>query len=199
MIRRIQAAALILFAAAALLGGCTRAVQVDNPAVIAAGEYQAAFGRAVDTLRGHDFRIARNDYRFGVISTYPKEAPTLAEPWIDDHTTRAQARRATLNAERRVVTVRLTPVDAAGTQAADPDRYELVVEVEVQRRREPQRFLTHSAGGSITRQYTTVPEHLQDRGIEGTYWEKIGRDALLEQRLLAQILATDPAGGVHAP
>ncbi|MEM9021481.1 MAG: hypothetical protein AAGC44_13035 [Planctomycetota bacterium] len=172
-----------------LLGGCAHTVQTDNPVTVSPSEYRPAFDATVRTLREHGFRIARNDYRFGVISTYPKESPTLAEPWIGDHTTRAQARRATLNAERRVVTARLERADGAIAQTAGPDAFALFIEVEVQRRREPQRFLTHSAGGYITRQYTSVPVHLRGRGIEGVYWQAVGRDGLLEQRLLAEVLA----------
>jgi len=198
MNRLMQAAALMLLAAAALLGGCTHAVQADNPAVIEQDQYPVAFDNAVQTLRDQGFRIARNDYRFGVISTYPKEASTLAEPWTDDHTTRAQARRATLNAEQRVVTISFTPRDGSDDPATATG-YDVLVQVLVERRRDPQRYLTHSASGYISRQYTTVPEHLQDRGIEGTYWQPIGQDELLEQRLMAQIIGAPQAGGVQTP
>lgn len=203
MTRRMIQLALMLFATAIALGGCTHAVQADNPATIDQSAYKDAFEGAVETLRQSGFRIARNDYRFGVITTYPKEAATLAEPWVGDHTTRAQARRATLNAERREVIVTFKPgfdidqaldaqgTDGLGTGTDNGSTYQVTIEVEVQRRREPQRFLTHSAGGYITRQYSAVPMHLQDRGIEGTYWQPIGRDTQLEQRLMAQILGSN--------
>lgn len=193
------------------LAGCARAVQADNPATIGAQDYEAAFAASVEVLRDHGFRIARNDYRFGVISTYPKESPTLAEPWVGDNTSDDQALRGTLNAERRVVTVTFEPtLDYAaylnseaflrdfenaeqnpdGTRSVDANdnAYLLTIEVQVQRRREPSRYLTHSANGYISAQYAAVPTHLRQRGIEGDSWETIKRDELFEQRLSAAVL-----------
>lgn len=170
------------------LVGCARAVQADNPAVIEATDYQPAFAAAVEVLRDHGFRIARNDYRFGVITTYPKEAPTIAEPWVGDNSTSDQAWRGTLNAERRVVEVNLLPVDGAIAEVHGSDHYALLVVVKVQRRREPARYLTHSAGGYISSQYAAVPTHLRQRGIEADSWETIKRDELYGQRLVEAVL-----------
>lgn len=166
-------------------------------------QYPAVFEAAVETLRNHGYRIARRDYRFGAITTYPKEAATAAEFWIDDATTREQRHADTLNAQQRTVTVKVerNMSEAAFEDALqstnkpddirsdNPDfwSYRLSVEVRIQRLQRPDRYLTHSASPRISRTYTDTPMHLKDRGIQGPYAQETGRDSLLERRLLQAI------------
>ena len=111
--------------------------------------YPAVFEAAVQTLRDHNYRIARRDYRFGTITTFPKEAATTAEFWIDDATTRPQRKADTFNSQQRIVTVKVEPfVEQAG--------YALTVEVLVQRLQRPERYLTHSASPRISSTYTCL-------------------------------------------
>ena len=148
-----------------------------------ADRYPAVFEAAVETLRDNGYRIARRDYRFGTITTYPKEAATAAEFWIDDATTPAQRKVDTLNAQQRTVAVKVEePAD-------EPGAYSLTVEVLVQRLQRPDRYLTHSASPRISRNYTDTPMHLKDRGIDGPYAQKLDRDPLLERRLIEAIKA----------
>lgn len=147
-----------------------------------ADRYPAVFEAAIETLRSHDYRIARRDYRFGTITTFPKEAATAAEFWIDDATTRTQRRADTLNAQQRTITVRVE-------QPGEEPGYALTVEVLVQRLQRPERYLTHSAGNQITASHSAVPTHLSDRGITGPYAQDLERDPLLERRLLEAIKA----------
>lgn len=148
----------------------------------AADRYPAVFEAAAETLRSQGYRIARRDYRFGTITTYPKEAATRAEFWVDDATTRHQGRADTLNAQQRTITVRVE-------QPGEEPGYALTVEVLVQRLQRPERYLTHSAGNQITATYSAVPTHLSDRGIAGPYAQNLDRDPLLERRLLEAIKA----------
>lgn len=147
-----------------------------------ADRYPAVFEAAVETLRDHGYRIARRDYRFGTITTYPKEAATAAEFWIDDATTRDQKRADTLNGQQRAASVM---VQKSGEDAG----YSLAVEVHVERLQRPERYLTHSASPGITRTYTDVPLHLKDKGIDGPYAQRLDRDPLLERRLIEAIKA----------
>ncbi len=145
-----------------------------------ADRYPAVFEAAVETLRDRGYRIARRDYRFGTITTYPKESATLAEFWIDDATTPAQRRADTLNSQQRTVTVNVA-------QPGEEPGYALTVEVLVQRLQRPERYLTHSASPRISTTYTDVPMHLKDRGIDGPYAQTLSRDPLLERRLIEAI------------
>lgn len=166
--------------------------------VIDADDYDAAYRAAIETLRDAGYRVARDDYRFGTITTYPKEAPTVFEPWVGDNTTWEQAREATLNDLRRVVTVQLRQEDFLREFAEGHDLqlagglYGLVVEVAIQRRQEPTRYLTHSARGRVIAQYAEAPARLARRGLDETYWEPIGADPHLAQRLLDEVRGRIP-------
>lgn len=167
-----------------LVGCQSTPTELPQPAVLkfSADRYPAVFEAAVEVLRDHGYRIARRDYRFGTITTFPKEAATTAEFWIDDATTRAQKRDDTLNSQQRTVTVRVDQPEAG-------QGYAMSIEVLVQRLQRPDRYLTHSASGRITASYTDVPMYLKDRGIEGPYAQSLDRDPLLERRLLEAIKA----------
>ncbi|MEM9347331.1 MAG: hypothetical protein AAGB26_12015 [Planctomycetota bacterium] len=171
----------------AQLGCSTAPAEQPQPARLTFSEdrYPAVFGAAVETLRANGYRIDRSDYRFGTITTFPKEAATSAEFWVDDATTYAQRRSDTYNAQQRTVTVQVE-------QPEEQDGFSLTVRVEVQRLQRPERYLTHSASPQISATYTDVPMHLKDRGIDGPYAYTIERDPLLERRLLQAIKAATP-------
>lgn len=157
------------------------------PAMFAftADNYDAAFDAAVRELRDAGFRIARNDRRFGVITTWPKESPTAFEPWVGDNTTGDLARRSTLNHLRRAVTVEIIPADGAVAEVGAD--YALSVVVTLERRQQPNRYMTHSARGSIASSYDSVPAHLAQQGIPASYWEPAGNDPHLATHLLGVI------------
>ena len=171
-----------------------------KPFVFNQDQRPAVHAAAIEVLREHGFRIARNDFRFGTITTYPKESPTFAEFWIDDATTRDQRRADTLNAHQRSVT--LTTQSMPGFDLSDPKSgrapddsdklaayYRMTVEVFVERLQRPDRYLTHSATAQLSATYTTTPTHLNDRGIDGPYAQPLTRDPALEDRLLKAIQA----------
>lgn len=159
-------------------------------------DYPQVHEAAVAVLREHGFRIARNDYRFGTVTTYVKESPTVLEFWIDDASTSAQRRADTLNAQQRMV--KLTILSLPGFDLSDPlsdqdeddiipPYYKLTVQVLVERLQLPDRYLTHSVRGQIAAEYTTTPTHLSDRGITGPYAQPMTRDPHLEARIVNAI------------
>lgn len=157
-----------------------------------ADQYESVFPATVEVLRSHGFRISRNDYRFGRITTYPKESPTFAEFWIDDATTSAQRRSDTLNANQRTVSITIKRAQVSEeldteTGEVAPPGYELTAEVMIQRRQEPARYLTQSVTGVLSAEYALTPRHLSDQGIDGPFAQNLSRDHDLERRLLAAI------------
>lgn len=156
--------------------------------------YPAVHAAAVETLRDHGFRIARNDYRFGQITTYPKESPTVAEFWIDDAGSFAQSASDTLNAHQRTARVRVEglnlnqALEDAVDQDAPAPAYTLTVEVLIERLQRPDRYLTASATGRAVSTYAATPNHLRERGIDGPYAQPLTRDPAFEARLLEDIL-----------
>ena len=168
----------------------------DRPAdyTFPADDYARVHAAAVESLREAGFEIERNDYRFGVITTKPKEAPTAVEFWVDDPTTPAQHRSDTLNAQQRTVKVRIHKKfvleEALNSTTSGKDqasRYVLNVEVMIERLQRPARYLTHSATARISRQYAAVPAQLHDRGIDTAYAQPLTRDPQFEARLLQAI------------
>jgi len=171
------------------LAGCQRPYTVhDNPMPIDAEEYDRIFDAAVFVLRDKGFAIDRRDHRFGKISTLPLGAPTFAEPWHTTNTTVDQMAQSTINDEQRIASVFLEKQDP---DEAETRRYQLRVEVVIERRQQPTRRLTGStAPRRISNQLASVPHELKQRGIPKNYWSPVGRDPYLEQRLLADIINT---------
>ena len=144
-------------------------------------QYPVVHEAIVEVLRDDfGFRIARNDYRFGTVTTFPKESPTFAEFWIDDATTRDQRAGDTLNSHQRTLAVKVKP---------NISQYTLTVEAMVERLQQPNRYLTHSVTGRITAFYTATPTYLRDRGIEGAYAQSLTRDPDLAARIAEAIEA----------
>jgi len=180
--------AVTLLAVVVLLQSACRSTQQAEQAppaqmmVFSADQYPAVHKAVVQVLRDYGFRIARNDYRFGAITTYPKESPTFAEYWIDDATTPAQRRSDTLNSQQRTVEVSIT-------QPSADLGYELRIAVKVERLQQPERYLTHSATPRLTASYDSAPEHLAVQGIDGPYAQPLTSDPALQARLLESIRA----------
>lgn len=173
----------------AFVAGCSQAVpDVSNPIPIATAEYDRVFDAAVMVLRDEHFVVARKDRRFGVVTTEPRTAASVFEPWHTDNSTAAQTTASTLNFDRRTVRVMINP--AAETASGDGE-YQLQVQVTLDRRHHPTRVLNTAAMGSVGvghREATDYKPLLTETGVEESFWSPVGRDELLEKRLLAEIL-----------
>jgi hypothetical protein len=131
----------------------------------------------------------------GRIDTFPQTGATLLEPWRADSIGFRERLEATLQSIRRIGTMRLTP-DPAGW------RIEVVVNNELENLARPMRA---TAGGasfrnddSLYRYGTPLPTLGQQVGDQprpvaaptpNLGWIPLGRDPLLEQRMLAKVLA----------
>ncbi len=190
----------LLAVLALAIGGCQQSVSMANPVPVAEHEYDRVFDQAVDVLRRHRFVVERQDRRFGVISTHPQVASSVFEPWRGDNTTARQVAENTLNLRRRRVRILIEPALTADTVEA-PDtqrpRYELFVEVMLEQRQHPPTPL-HTAEASLQASYTRDPgrQSLEtEKGLVASDWRPVGRDAELEQRLVAEILVPAAAAG----
>ena len=179
------------------VGGCSsKLASTPNPIEIDTAEYSRMYNAALQVLRDHGFRLDRRSHRFGKITTRYLASPTVLEPWHTTNTTAEQAWESTLNDQRRMVTVLLEPVDPINadlptppTEDDLPSGYRMHVEVYVERRQSPNRRLTGSTSGHhVFGVLSSTPAELVERGIDGPYWQSLGRDPYLEQRLLAAIV-----------
>lgn len=193
------------------LTGCatSTAPPPANPQPIDAAYYRATFDAGAEVLRDAGFRVDRRDFRFGVITSQPKGSPTVFEPWQPDNSDGDQAWQSTVGDLRRTVTLSFapprkpgprnieTPTSSDAAAAGDPAAgYALRVEVLIERLQVPQRRLNGRTRGSVFADLSETPAELRRRGINGRYWQPIGRDVQLEARLLEKILArsASPAG-----
>lgn len=181
-------------------GGCHRPfTPAPSSLAIDAAEYDRMFLAGAQVLRDHGFRVDRQDRRFGLLSTHPLDAPTAVEPWRTSNTTAGQAWQATLDHMRRTVNVMLEPIehddDVDDESRATLGDYTLRVEVLLERRTNPTRRLTGTSQRNAFSRLSDVPAEWSRRGIAGSYWEPVGRDAYLEQRLIRAIVdrAMQPA------
>lgn len=167
---------------AAALAGCQASPAPDNNvAPIAAGQYEPAFRAAVAVLRDAGFDVDRQDFRFGVVTTEPLGAPTTIELWKRTRSDRAHHRASTWNDQRQTASVTLEPRPAGGG-------YDLRVEVLVERHQSPTRRIPGPTSGAVFSTLAEPPHELASRDIPESYWTPVGRDTVLERRLLAQIL-----------
>ena len=174
-----------------LTGCATPTPHVGNPVTISAAEYRRVYDATLWVLRRHGFVLDRQDYRFGVVATRPLHAPTVLEPWLGRNLSFTDAVASTLNDQRRIATVRLEPAgtDRPASEGPQPPDYRLSVEVMMERRQIPRRYLTGStAGRRVLRDLVATPVQWQRRGIKGFYWHPVGQDHRLEQRLLQHII-----------
>ena len=183
----------------AWLTGCVKPVMdTPNPIEIDAREYRRMYHASVLALRELGFRVGRQDYRFGKVSSYPMAAETVLEPWYTSNTSLGQAVESTLNQQRRIASVSWQPVaephPTAGPWEAirgqEGQSYWMRVEVLVERLQAPGRHLSGSTHGhALIASLSAVPTEWADRGIaDRLYWQPLGRDPLLEQRFIATIV-----------
>lgn len=131
----------------------------------------------------------------GRIDTFPQTGATILEPWRGDSVGWDERWESTLQSIRRVATMRLTP-DSAGW------RVEVVVNKELEYLPRPMRATTGGASfrndDSLYRYGTPLPTLGQQVGDQprpvasptpNLGWIPLGRDAKLEQKMLALVLA----------
>ena len=186
--------AMTVLPALCLVGCGRKVVTIDNPSPLAAVEYDRVFDSAVAELRDRHFPVARQDRRFGIITSGPLIASTVIEPWHSDNSSGRQVAESTLNLDRRLVRVTLAPaepIDPGSDQP--PSRYLLGVEVALERHLNAPHELTTSNLGAA--KLSKHPGRYQlrkvetERGVETGHWAPLGRDALLEQRLIDAIIS----------
>jgi len=183
-----------------------------NAAVIPPLDAEVVWARMVDVADDY-FKInaeQRVTFANGVptegrIDTFPQTGATLLEPWRGDSVGFRERLEATLQSIRRTGTMRLIP---------DPNgwRIEVVVNKELEYLPRPMRATTGGAtfrnDDSLYRYGTPLPTLGQQVGDQprpvaaptpNLGWIPLGRDPLLEQRMLSQVLARLGVAPLAAP
>jgi hypothetical protein len=174
----------------ALLTGCaaqTAIKDAPNPLEIDVTEYDRMFEATIAVLREQGMGVQVKDYRMGTIVSQPALSPSAMEVWRIENSVAGNRMEATLNKQRRIISVNLTP--APGEPADNPQTYHMAVQVVIEQEQNPRHQLTGSTSGyRLISSYSQTPEELAQRGITGRYWYPVGTDPLLENKLLRTIV-----------
>ena len=163
-------------------------VTYPNPLCIAAANHDVVWETTVNVV-GNYFRIKDElpvrafgeTLTEGRIETYPEVGTTLLEPWRGDSANTYERLESTLQSMRRyAVILRVIPVQTGGFSL------DVAVYKELENAAQPMMALTgtgtFNTAGPMTRVVNPVAE--QDANIG---WIKMGRDPVLEQRILGHL------------
>ena len=174
--------------------GMPCAVAQNNPAFLPVADPHLAWETVVDTVDDY-FKIEREEpvrqiggtLTEGRLDTLPQVSPTLLEPWRPDATGRYERLENTLQSLRRRAVARVIPTQGG-----------YLVDVAVFKELEDVVQPERATAGKATFRYDDTLRHVvnpigEQQITEG--WIPQGRDPLLEQKILADLLsrATTPA------
>lgn len=159
-------------------------VYYDNPTLLAAGSPEQLWEHVVDVVDdyfdiAHEIPVSQID-DVGRLDTIPLVGATLLEPWRHDSANFDERLMSTLQTIRRQAVVHVSRVEQG-----------YLVEVIVYKQLEEVARPMHASAGtamlnyddSLTRVVNPITEVPIDEG-----WIPLGRDTVLEQRILSQLM-----------
>jgi len=183
---------------AGLATGCVRYTQpvVTEQASMPETQRRAVWEASRDVLRRYGFRLDRQDFRAGVLTTHPMVGKHFFEFWRKDAVGPYELAESSIQKIYRQVTVRLEPTQP-GAETVEP-----IVEVRVSRsdRKRPEVTSTSEAFDlfRIPAGEEPLPEELADRQAAGLEEQAdradegivpLGGQAGLAEKLAAEIIA----------
>ncbi|MHC4404483.1 MAG: hypothetical protein ACYTG0_32925 [Planctomycetota bacterium] len=169
----------------------------NNPAMLPVRDRQYAWESVVDVVDDY-FRIDNEALRLadghlieGRIDTFPEVGSTILEPWRRDSANPYEKLQSTLQTIRRWARVRMTPTQGG-----------YLVDVAVFKEMEDLAQPMHSTSGAATFRYDSsligIESSIGDQPAhEG--WIRLGRDAALEQQIVAELLTRAGAVPMQIP
>jgi len=161
-------------------------IYVDNPMLVPPRDPGQLWETVADVIDDY-FRIERevpvrvvgNTITDGRLDTFPEVASTILEPWRHDSADTYEKVEATLQSIRRRAHVQVTPV-----------REGYWIDVAVFKELEEVVRPAHASAGAATFRYddslTRVVSPIGEQDVSKG-WISMGRDRVLEQRILAQL------------
>ncbi len=174
-----------------LLVGCQAPERAVGPTTedVPIADYEAFVDNALTVLREHDLQPEVIDRSIGLIRSEPTTSKQWFEFWRGDAPGGYQTLESSLHTIRRTVTV---TVAAPETSSVSDGRYAVGVEVQKERFSQAQRQVTTTSGaiGVYSRRLPARSGLLP--GQSNDVWVSLGRDVLLERRLLARLIERGP-------
>jgi hypothetical protein len=164
-----------------------QAALAQNPMYVPLSDREFLWNQLVDTVddyfeieREERLRLIGNVLTEGQIDTFPQPGATMLEPWLKDSSTGFERRYATLQSIRRRAVVRVKPQVDGGYLV------DLAVYKELEDVNQPE-FSTVNVEG-LRHDATLQRPGLELQGGRLTCgWIPVGRDTMLEQRMLADL------------
>lgn len=152
----------------------------------------AFYDQALTFLRQRDFQPEYVNRAEGVILTQPSTGQQWFECWRQDSVGGYQLLESSLHTIRRTVTVRVEPLEPSADQQT-AENYRLAVEVAKERYSAPERQVT-TASGALAMYSERLPttEGMLVSKTDFAHWAPLGRDVLLEERLLNRLALLTP-------
>lgn len=160
---------------------------LENPLYVPQCDREFIWQQLVDAMDDH-FKIEQERrirqigdvVTQGEITTFPTSAATLLEPWRKNSVGARSRLMATLQSQRKYGVLRLIPATGG---------YQVAVEVHVEQEDLDRPELSTVGGASLRHNgtITRLDQTFQEASPIRLGWIDIGRDTLLEQRILANI------------
>lgn len=152
---------------------------MENPTTIANSNYEEVWAVAIEVLDKY-FDIAYENRYDGRIETKPVSGATCFEPWRPDSIGCRARLESTLQTIRRRGFVLVTPAPAGG--------FQIVVEVYKEIEDLPNPIGMQFGGGTFISSIEPIREEVVSAPVApGAGWISLGRDTVLESRILAEI------------
>lgn len=155
---------------------------IDQPAIahVHSDQFQPLWNACRDSARDRFFNIDRNDYREGLLTTFPVISQQFFEPWRRDTGDGRELLQSSLATVRRTLRFEFE---------RDGDFWTVTPKVVVERFSLAERRITSVTQYRTIVQGATEPDRLGPDGqrIANSYWYAIGRDTALEQTLADEI------------
>jgi len=146
--------------------------------------YDNVWQQALQLVSRTGFTLDRQDYRLGVITTQPLPSAQVVEFWKPQQTTFTNAAENTINSQRRLLRLTISPVPGK------PEFYQIGVRVLVERETNP----TEMVGGPIFvegsgfgRNTMTLRSDFAEVKQQPMKWIVLGHDPKLEKKILDQL------------
>lgn len=178
----------LLLALGAVVAGCHEPASPEGPTAqaVAEDELETLWQASLAVLRLHDFEPERQDRAMGVIETVPTTSAQWGEFWRQDVADSHSLVESSLQTVQRQATVRFVRGDSGWT---------IEVQVGVSRLVAPDSQITSSS--SVIRGFSgdlpTTEGRVVRTATDRRRWVSVGRDAAMEERLLARILSRTAA------
>ena len=179
-------ASVVLLGGVAIVAGCAADPFMKNPLVVSDSDFENVWDRTVNVVDDY-FPVKREDRRSGMIITDAIMAAQILEPWHQDSVTMYDRLVASMHTLRRRAEVRVARRPEGGHTV------EVKVFKEQEIRQEPL-FASYSGVGhaGLVTPFIVPPSRVPPPDINygtppGEGWFLLGRDSLLENRVLYQL------------